>query len=108
MDSTDHDFLGSSYDPDRLCASRRQFYTARFFLGLAEASFFPGMIVYLTHWFCSRDRGRAMACLYIAVPTASLIGSPLAGGYWEFIGGLLPDGVGFLSWRVFPQLSWES
>src|SRR6476659_2632130 len=56
-----------------------QFYAARFFLGLAEASFFPGMIVYLTHWFCSRDRARAIACFYIAVPTASLIGSPLAG-----------------------------
>src|SRR5215831_4125820 len=59
--------------------SAAQFYTARFFLGLAEASFFPGMIVYLTHWFCSRDRCRAIACLYIAVPTASLIGSLLAG-----------------------------
>ena len=59
--------------------SAAQFYTARFFLGLAEASFFPGMIVYLTHWFCSRDRARAIACLYIAVPTASLIGSPFAG-----------------------------
>jgi len=59
--------------------SAGQFYAARFFLGLAEASFFPGMIVYLTHWFCSRDRCRAIACLYIAVPTASLIGSPIAG-----------------------------
>ena len=52
---------------------------ARFFLGLAEASFFPGMIVYLTHWFRLRDRSRAIACLYSAVPAASLIGSPLAG-----------------------------
>jgi sugar phosphate permease len=59
--------------------SAAQFYAARFFLGLTEASFFPGMIVYLTHWFCSRDRGRAIACLYTAVPTASLIGSPIAG-----------------------------
>jgi ACS family tartrate transporter-like MFS transporter len=56
-----------------------QFYAARFFLGLAEASFFPGMIVYLTHWFSSRDRCRAIACFYIAIPTASLIGSPIAG-----------------------------
>jgi len=56
-----------------------QFYLARFFLGLAEASFFPGMIVYLTHWFCARDRCRAIACFYIAIPVASLIGSPLAG-----------------------------
>jgi len=59
--------------------SAAQFYAARFFLGLAEASFFPGMIVYLTHWFCSRDRGRAIACLYTAVPAASLVGSPIAG-----------------------------
>jgi MFS transporter, ACS family, tartrate transporter len=56
-----------------------QFYIARFFLGAAESSFFPGMIVYLTHWFCSRDRSRAIACLYAANPAAALIGSPLAG-----------------------------
>jgi len=68
-----------------------QFYTARFFLGLAEASFFPGMIVYLTHWFSSRDRCRAIGCMYIAVPTASLIGSPIAGwllgvNWWHLAG----------------------
>jgi ACS family tartrate transporter-like MFS transporter len=56
-----------------------QFYAARFFLGAAESSFFPGMIVYLTHWFCTRDRSRAIACLYAANPAAALIGSPLAG-----------------------------
>ena len=56
-----------------------QFYVARFFLGAAESSFFPGMIVYLTHWFCTRDRSRAIACLYAANPAAALIGSPLAG-----------------------------
>jgi ACS family tartrate transporter-like MFS transporter len=56
-----------------------QFYAVRFFLGAAEASFLPGMIVYLTHWFCMRDRSRAVACLFAAIPTASLIGSPVAG-----------------------------
>jgi ACS family tartrate transporter-like MFS transporter len=56
-----------------------QFYVIRFLLGVAEASFFPGMIVYLTHWFCVRDRSRAIACLYAAVPAASLVSSPLAG-----------------------------
>ncbi len=56
-----------------------QFYAARFILGVAESSFFPGMIVYLTHWFRLRERSRAIACLYAAVPAASLIGSPLAG-----------------------------
>jgi ACS family tartrate transporter-like MFS transporter len=68
-----------------------EFYVARFFLGVAEASFFPGMIVYLTHWFSSRDRCRAIACLYIAVPTASLVGSPIAGWllgvhWWQLAG----------------------
>jgi MFS transporter, ACS family, tartrate transporter len=56
-----------------------QFYAARFFLGFAEASFLPGMIVYLTHWFHLHDRSRAIACLFAAIPTASLLGSPLAG-----------------------------
>ena len=42
-----------------------QFYAARFLLGVAESSFFPGMIVYLTHWFRLRERSRAIACLYI-------------------------------------------
>jgi MFS transporter, ACS family, tartrate transporter len=59
--------------------SAQQFYTARFFLGVAESSFFPGMIVYLTHWFRQRERSRAIACLYSAVPAASLVGSPVAG-----------------------------
>src|SRR5258708_16802932 len=43
--------------------SAGQFYVARFVLCIAESSFFPGMIVYLTHWFCSFDRSRAIACL---------------------------------------------
>jgi MFS transporter, ACS family, tartrate transporter len=68
-----------------------QFYAARFLLGAAESSFFPGMIVYLTHWFCARDRSRAIACLYAANPAASLIGSPLAGWllgvHWQSLAG---------------------
>ena len=68
-----------------------QFYVARFLLGAAESSFFPGLIVYLTHWFCSRDRSRAIACLYAANPAAALIGSPLAGWllgvHWGSIAG---------------------
>jgi ACS family tartrate transporter-like MFS transporter len=68
-----------------------QFYAARFLLGAAESSFFPGMIVYLTHWFCARDRGRAIACLYAANPAAALIGSPLAGWllgvHWQSLTG---------------------
>ena len=71
--------------------SAGQFYVARFFLGLAEASFFPGMIVYLTHWFRLRERSWAIACLYAALPAASLVGSPVAGWllgvHWPWLAG---------------------
>jgi ACS family tartrate transporter-like MFS transporter len=71
--------------------SAGQFYAARFLLGAAEASFFPGMIVYLTHWFGLRERSRAIACLYAAVPTASLVGAPIAGWllgvHWRWLAG---------------------
>ncbi|MCI0537372.1 MAG: MFS transporter [Verrucomicrobiales bacterium] len=50
-----------------------QFYVVRFFLGLAEAGFFPGIIVYLTHWFPSRDRARALASFMIATPVAQIV-----------------------------------
>ena len=58
--------------------SAPQFYAARFFLGVAEASFFPGMIVYLSHWFRASDRAKAVASFYCAVPAASVVGSLLA------------------------------
>ena len=68
-----------------------QFFAARFFLGIAESSFFPGMIVYLTHWFRQQERSRAIACFYIATPAASLIGSPVAGWllgvHWRLLAG---------------------
>jgi ACS family tartrate transporter-like MFS transporter len=53
-----------------------QFYGARLLLGLAEAGFFPGIIVFLTRWFTRRDRARAMALFLTALPVAQLI-SPL-------------------------------
>lgn len=56
-----------------------QFYIARFLLGLAEAGFFPGIIVYLTHWFRYRDRAKAVAMFMTALPVANIIASPLSG-----------------------------
>ena len=55
-----------------------QFYGARFLLGLAEAGFFPGIIVYLTHWFAPRDRARAMSGLILAIPIALGLGAPIS------------------------------
>jgi ACS family tartrate transporter-like MFS transporter len=56
-----------------------QFYAMRFLLGAAEAGFFPGLIVYLTHWFRNDDRAKAVAMLMSAVPLSSLVGSPISG-----------------------------
>jgi ACS family tartrate transporter-like MFS transporter len=53
-----------------------QFYVARFLLGLAEAGFFPGVIVFLTRWFTRQDRARAFALFLMATPVAQVI-SPL-------------------------------
>jgi ACS family tartrate transporter-like MFS transporter len=50
-----------------------QFYVVRFLLGLAEAGFFPGVIVYLTHWFPARDRARALAYFLVATPIAQIV-----------------------------------
>ncbi len=74
-----------------------QFYVARFLLGVAEAGFFPGIIVYFTHWFASGDRSRALSSLLMAVPFSLAVGAPIsaslldvnwlrmAGWQWLFI-----------------------
>jgi ACS family tartrate transporter-like MFS transporter len=51
-----------------------QFFSVRFLLGLAEAGFYPGVIVYLTHWFPRRDRTRTLAWFFIGTPVAAIIG----------------------------------
>ena len=55
-----------------------QFYWARFFLGVAEAGFFPGIIVYFTHWFAQSDRSRALSGLLVAVPFSLALGAPVS------------------------------
>src|SRR4030095_8911181 len=62
-----------------LVSTPGQFYAARFLLGAAEAGFFPGVLVYLTHWFRYEDRAKAAALFMAAIPVANVIGSPLAG-----------------------------
>jgi ACS family tartrate transporter-like MFS transporter len=56
-----------------------QFYLSRFLLGVAEAGFFPGIIVYFTHWFPMRDRARAMSGFIVAIPISLALGAPLSG-----------------------------
>ena len=57
----------------------RQLYFARFVLGAAEAGFFPGVIVYLSHWFKREDRAKATSNFMAAIPMSFVIGSPIAG-----------------------------
>lgn len=56
-----------------------QLYLARFALGAAEAGFFPGVIVYLSHWFVQKDRAKALSNFMGAIPLSSVLGAPLAG-----------------------------
>jgi ACS family tartrate transporter-like MFS transporter len=77
-----------------------QFYVVRFFLGLAEAGFFPGVVVYLTHWFPSRDRGRALATFLIATPFAQIISPKISN--WLLAIGHGPDNppvLGMVGWQ---------
>lgn len=53
-------------------------YILRFLLGIAEAGFFPGILLYLTYWFRARERGRATAVLLLALPIGGLIGAPVS------------------------------
>jgi len=62
-----------------LVHTAHQFYGARFLLGAAEAGFYPGVMVYLTHWFRPEDRAKAVALFIAATPISNILGSPLAG-----------------------------
>lgn len=55
------------------------FYILRFLLGVAEAGFAPGVLLYLTYWFPRRERGRAVAGFMTATVLSSVIGAPLSG-----------------------------
>jgi ACS family tartrate transporter-like MFS transporter len=58
--------------------STSQLYVARFLLGVAEAGFFPGIILYLTYWFRQRDRAEAMAMFIAAAPVSGVLGAPIS------------------------------
>lgn len=70
-----------------------QFYWVRFLLGAAEAGFFPGIIIYLSHWFRYEDRGKALALFTAAIPVSNMIGAPVSG---LFLG---VNWLGIAGWR---------
>lgn len=84
-----------------LIHTRNEFYWARFFLGVAEAGFFPGVAVYLTHWFRATDRAKALSGFLIGQAISQIVGSPLSAAilsvHWFGLGGwrwlLILEGV---------------
>lgn len=69
-------------------------YVARFLLGVAEAGYFPGILLYLTYWFRQRRLAHAIALLVAANPVASIVGAPLSGLILDHI-----HWFGVSSWR---------
>ncbi len=68
-----------------------QFYVMRFLLGLAEAGFFPGIILYLTYWYPAHRRARIVTMFMTGIPLAGVIGGPLSGWImksWDQVSGL--------------------
>jgi MFS family permease len=66
-----------------LIDSAAGFYVLRFLLGVAEAGFFPGILVFLNRWYPAGSRAQITALFAIAVPMAGVIGGPLSGGILE-------------------------
>ncbi|MEC5406206.1 MFS transporter [Paraburkholderia sp. MPAMCS5] len=71
------------------------FYAVRFLLGIAEAGFFPGMILYLTYWFPAQRRGKMTAVLMAGNPVSGIVGGPLSG----FIMHTFAGTAGFTGWQ---------
>jgi ACS family tartrate transporter-like MFS transporter len=90
-----------------LVSTPGQFKAIRFVLGLAEAGFFPGVIVYLTHWFPRKARARALSYYMIAQPAAQIISPPISSamaaiGSTEVINGIAvhhPLFLGLKGWQ---------
>jgi ACS family tartrate transporter-like MFS transporter len=69
-----------------LVNGQTSFYIKRFLLGVAEAGFFPGVILNLTYWFPARERARIVALFMAAVPIATMVGGPISGALIELHG----------------------
>lgn len=77
-----------------LIQNATQLYAGRFFLGIMEAGFFPGIMLYMTYWFPARERAKMVALFMLAMPLSSVLGAPIS--------GLILDHVhwaGLSSWR---------
>ncbi len=77
-----------------LCTGPYSFITVRFLLGLAEAGFFPGIVLFFTYWFPDRHRARIVSGFTMALPIAVASGAPMSTGLMELNGVL-----GIAGWK---------
>ncbi|MDQ0024389.1 MFS family permease [Variovorax paradoxus] len=70
------------------------FYVMRFLLGIAEAGFYPGVILYLTYWYPAQRRAKIIALFMSAIPVAGIFGNPLS----DWIMDLFHGASGFHGW----------
>ncbi len=71
------------------------FYFLRFLLGVAEAGFFPGIILYLTYWFPGPRRAKMVALFMTAIAISNVVGSPISGGIMQYMDGV----IGLRGWQ---------
>jgi MFS family permease len=69
-------------------SSSTVFYALRFLLGIAEAGFFPGVLLYLNYWYPSHRQSRAIAWLLAAQPLSFVLGAPVSGAIMQSFGGM--------------------
>jgi MFS transporter, ACS family, phthalate transporter len=72
-----------------------QFYIVRILLGVAEAGFFPGVVLYLTYWFPNHVRGRVMSYFVLGISVSGVVGGPLSGFIMHHMAGV----YGLKSWQ---------
>lgn len=70
------------------------FYVLRFFLGVAESGFFPGIILYLTYWFPEKERAKAVSLFMLGIPFSVVLGGPISG----YLLGMAGKG-GLMGWQ---------
>ncbi len=84
-----------------------QFYLVRFLLGVAEAGFFPGVIVYLTHWFAAKDRARAISYFLVASPLAMIIGPAVSRLFIDIGRTHIVDGISITNPLLLGLKGWQ-
>ena len=72
-----------------------EFYFIRFFIGFAEAGFFPGVVLFMTYWFPASHRGRIMALFMAGLAVSGVIGGPVCGAIIEYLDGY----AGLAGWQ---------